>query len=295
MRKLLLVIFTICLFSMPLLANGPYHHYETENNDVPPLSDIIPVGDTIVAVNGNTGDNPDWFNYCVFLGHHWDTITVTIYSASNGPALYVDVCTEDPAVVQHVLNGIGDTFSFVVANEARHYICVYSTVPANEYIVIIENQDEATLPVVLSSFAGTFNANFVGIQWTTQTETEMSGYNVLRNESNDMATAFKVNSAIIPSTNTSTVQNYSYRDQEIAFNTTYYYWLESVNMNGTCEHYGPVTVSTTTPEGNETPEIVVASGMDPAYPNPFGDETNIKFRLSSDTNAKFGRYLQPER
>lgn len=290
MRKLLLVIFTICLFSLPLLADGPYHHYENESNDIPPLSDSIPIGDTIVAVNGITGDNQDWFDYCVYLGNHWDTIIVTIYSATYGPALYVDVCTENPAVVQHTLNGIGDSFSYVVANEARHYICVYSMVPDNNYTVIIENQDEATLPVVLSSFAGTFSSSFVGIQWTTQTETELSGYNVLRNETNDLGSALQVNSNIIPSTNTSTTHDYSYRDQEIAFNTTYYYWLQSVNMDGTCEHYGPVTVNTTTPEGNETPEIVVNSGMDPAYPNPFGNETNIKFRLNSDMLAKLDIY-----
>ena len=290
MKKLILVIFTIFLFAISLFAQTVYNMNESEGNSTPPTADLVPIGTNVVNLFGVTGDDDDWFNYCVFLVHHWDTIQVTITDATNGPALYVDVCTEDPGVVQHVLNGIGDSFTYIVANEANHYIRVYSTVPANSYEVTIYNAEEETLPVVLSSFTGEFNNGLVGLKWITQSETDLSGYNVLRNENNTLETALMVNGGIISPTNSSTEHLYTYQDQETETNHEYYYWLESVNRDGTVEHYGPVTVSTTTSGGNTTPEIVEVTGMDSAYPNPFGTETNVKFRLSNDMNVKLDIY-----
>lgn len=290
MKKLILVIFTICLFSLPLLANGPYYGIETENNDTPAMADLVPIGAPYVFLNGTASGNDDWFEYCVYLGNHWDTIVVTIVAASDEGNLYVDVCTEDPLVVLHTLHLIGDTFSYVVANEDDHYIKVYATASGSSYSVKVENLNEATLPVVLSSFTGECNNGLVGLKWVTQSETDLSGYNVLRNESNSLASALQVNQGIISATNTSTIQQYTYEDQEVETNQFYYYWLESVNRDGSMDHYGPVTVSTTNPGGNDTPDIGIITGIEPAYPNPFSDATNLKFRLSSDMNVRLDIY-----
>ncbi len=285
MKKLFIAIFILTLFTIPLIAV-----LETENNDIPPLANVVPVGS---YVDDQVGMIPvdvdvDWYTYHVNVGN---PILVTIMFATFPPALFVDVCTDNPFVVQATLNLITwPSVMFIAQNGNMHYIKVYSTVDNNNYVVRLQNLQDPTLPVVLSSFTADYNSGFVGIQWTTQSETELSGYNVLRNEACDMATASQVNFGIIPSTNTSNVQNYSYQDQEIESNVTYYYWLQAVNMDGTMEHYGPVTVNTNDIGGNTTPEIVQFTGMDTAYPNPFGEETNLKIRLNANMNVKLDIY-----
>lgn len=137
-----------------------------------------------------------------------------------------------------------------------------------------------TLPVTLSSFAATLTAqNFVKLTWVTETETSLSGYYVLRSETADLANAVKV-SQLIDATNTSSTQTYSHIDNEVAPETTYYYWLESVEMNGSSVYHGPTNVYV---EAGQpvTPSLI--STMGNAYPNPFkaNSNTNIAYEVKA--------------
>jgi len=139
--------------------------------------------------------------------------------------------------------------------------------------VVLGNEDP-TLPVELSYFAATLTAeNFVNIAWTTQTETNMNGFNIYRNDGSDnLASAIQI--AYIPATNTSTTQNYKHIDKEVEFGHTYYYWLECVEMNNHSTFNGPspIYVNGTTP-----PILPEYTKMYNAYPNPFraGSGTTI--------------------
>jgi len=134
---------------------------------------------------------------------------------------------------------------------------------------------DPTLPVELSYFAATLTAeNFVNIAWTTQTETNMNGFNIYRNEgSENLAGAIQI--AYIPATNTSTTQNYKHIDREVENGHTYYYWLECVEMNNHSTFNGPSPVYVDGPTPPVLPEYTT---MQNAYPNPFraGDGTTIK-------------------
>ena len=136
------------------------------------------------------------------------------------------------------------------------------------------NGGDPTLPVELSYFAATLTAeNFVNIAWTTQTETNMNGFNIYRNDGSDnLASAIQI--AYIPATNTSTTQNYKHIDKEVEFGHTYYYWLECVEMNNHSTFNGPspIYVNGTTP-----PILPEYTKMYNAYPNPFraGSGTTI--------------------
>lgn len=140
--------------------------------------------------------------------------------------------------------------------------------------VVLGNEDP-TLPVELSYFAATLTAeNFVNIAWTTQTETNMNGFNIYRNEgSENLAGAIQI--AYIPATNTSTTQNYKHIDKEVENGHTYYYWLECVEMNNHSTFNGPSPVYVDGPTPPVLPEYTT---MQNAYPNPFraGDGTTIK-------------------
>jgi hypothetical protein len=144
--------------------------------------------------------------------------------------------------------------------------------------------DPFLLPVELSSFTATVTSQlFVNLQWVTQTETSALGYNIYRSNTNDEATASKVNLSVIPATNTSTQHTYTFVDdtEGLAVNNTYYYWLENVDFNGMADMHGPVNVTIT---GNVTPILPEISVLNNAYPNPFrfGGTANISVRIKAN-------------
>ena len=144
-----------------------------------------------------------------------------------------------------------------------------------EDLPIILGESDPTLPVELSYFAATLTAEkfFVNIAWTTQTETNMNGFNIYRNDgSENLAGAIQI--AYIPATNTSTTQNYKHIDREVENGHTYYYWLECVEMNNHSTFNGPSPVYVDGPTPPVLPEYTT---MQNAYPNPFraGDGTTI--------------------
>lgn len=132
---------------------------------------------------------------------------------------------------------------------------------------------DATLPVEFSSFAAVLTAqNFVKLTWVTETETGVSGYNVYRSTDADQATAVQINSALIDATNTSQTATYTHVDNEVSAQTTYSYWLEIVEMDGTTAFHGPTTVYVENAPVNDAPVLVTT--MENAYPNPFKANTS---------------------
>jgi len=140
--------------------------------------------------------------------------------------------------------------------------------------VVLGNEDP-TLPVELSYFAATLTAeNFVNIAWTTQTETNMNGFNIYRNDGSDnLASAIQI--AYIPATNTSTTHNYEHLDdKDLENGHTYYYWLECVEISGHSTFNGPRSAYI---DGTTPPVLPEYTKMHNAYPNPFraGSGTTI--------------------
>jgi len=144
---------------------------------------------------------------------------------------------------------------------------------------VIFDEYDSTLPVELSYFAATLTAeNFVNIVWTTQTETNMNGFNIYRNDGSDnLASAIQI--AYIPATNTSTTHNYEHLDnKDLENGHTYYYWLECVEISGHSTFNGPRSAYI---DGPTTPELPNCTTMHNAYPNPFraGSGTTIAVEL----------------
>jgi hypothetical protein len=128
--------------------------------------------------------------------------------------------------------------------------------------------DNATLPVTLSSFSAVCTAsNTVSINWTTESESNVRGYHLLRNDNNQFANALRVTSSLITANNTSNANHYSYTDLETQPDTGYYYWLQSIENDGSVDFYGPLYVKTNTEES--TPELPQQTSLANAYPNPF--------------------------
>jgi len=135
---------------------------------------------------------------------------------------------------------------------------------------------EETVPVELSSFTATLTAqNYVKLDWSTQSETDMLGYYILRNTVSDILTAKNLN-ILIPANNQSTEINYSYVDTDVEAPQTYYYWLQSVELNGSILTFNPVSVNVTQPPVDYIPPYEGQTALLRIFPNPFGSNLALK-------------------
>ncbi len=156
---------------------------------------------------------------------------------------------------------------------------------------------DSTLPVELSSFTATLtqlqNQDVVRLNWITQSETQVSGYNVLRNSSNEADGAMQLNIGLIEASNTSMAANYEFIDPEIQPGTIYY-WLQSNDFNGSVQLFGPISVLVATGDNPDlTPGIGVTTTLNDPYPNPVSisnPRVLIPFTLSSKSSVKLDIY-----
>ncbi|MBW6514606.1 MAG: T9SS type A sorting domain-containing protein [Candidatus Syntrophosphaera sp.] len=151
---------------------------------------------------------------------------------------------------------------------------------ANDMAFLMYTGTPGVTPVELSSFTATLTAtNSVQLTWVSQSESQMVGYRVYRNTSDDQAGSSLIDHPLIPATNTSTSQIYTATDTDVEIGNTYYYWLESVDYQSS-DFHGPVSV---TVQGNVPPVLPEITSMKNAYPNPFqaNSNTNIEVALKA--------------
>ena len=162
-----------------------------------------------------------------------------------------------------------------------------------DVIVVVNEGDDPTLPVTLSNFTAVVTSeNFVNIAWMAETETNHSGYNIFRNETKDLENAIKINAQLIDKgTAVGTQISYFYTDFEVYTNMMYYYWLESVALDGSSQFYGPLTVTIGDPAQEPLPPVIpMVTKLYNAFPNPFNPNTNIRYSLKEVGKVKIEIY-----
>ncbi|MGC9337757.1 MAG: T9SS type A sorting domain-containing protein [Candidatus Cloacimonadia bacterium] len=133
-------------------------------------------------------------------------------------------------------------------------------------------KEDGTLPVFLLSFTATYTSEYangcVEIVWETASESDIRGFNIYRNADEDYLNAKPVNSEIIyPEGSTSQGAEYSFYDIDADVLTSWYYWLEVVNVGASNDVYGPITYQSIDFDDNGEQNII-ATRLDGCYPNP---------------------------
>jgi hypothetical protein len=140
---------------------------------------------------------------------------------------------------------------------------------------------DETLPVELSSFTAIVTAsNFVQLDWVTQSETALLGFNLYRSQTGIFNNPLQLNQVTISASNTSEQHSYTILDKEVENNNTYYYWLESIEQSAGSTMHGPVTVTVT---GSQNPIVTGMSLLNSAYPNPFHTSRSTNISVSVKT------------
>ncbi|MCD4819126.1 MAG: hypothetical protein K8S23_10590 [Candidatus Cloacimonetes bacterium] len=146
----------------------------------------------------------------------------------------------------------------------------------NDWYFQNQKSSSSMISAELDVFEVYFEDEQVVIHWDTESESEISHWNVLRTETNELVDPLTVNFETIEGHNTSEHVDY-YLVDEIGFvnGTTYYYWLQMFEYSDLSELWGPVSIY--------IPEETIYS-FGPAYPNPSNLE--IKIPYSVEVNKK---------
>ncbi len=178
------------------------------------------------------------------------------------------------------------TFSFTIYNPLSK---ISGSIIGTE-LAIGYTEKAPTVPVTLSHFSATMTAeNYVNLKWVSQTETGLMGYNVLRSADEDLSTARQI-CALIEATNTSQAQTYTYLDKDLVEDGTYYYWLQSVETDGSTNFHGPASVIFSITGDDGSPSIPKVTKLEDAYPNPFNPNTTLRYQLESPGKVKIDIY-----
>ncbi len=151
---------------------------------------------------------------------------------------------------------------------------------SQHYGVGVYGLDDPPTPVELTSFAAAFNNGQPDLYWQTQSESNNSGWNIYRSQSDNLEDAYQINNNLIPGAGTtSEPTEYSFTDEySVSENATFWYWIENKELSGATFNYGPISI--TIPPQQEIPEppetnISYLSN----YPNPFSSHTEISFNM----------------
>lgn len=284
MKKVLIVILCLLVLTTVLGAIN-----EIESNNTPETATVIPnINEYTAYAVGDFADlsDVDWYRFSVNVGNQ---INVNFFTYTDNH-VRVNLYRADHTTIVNSIGVVGLIDTITVDN--TYYLKVWYNgagpmIGTASYAILIHNLTDPTLPVTLSSFTAQMQGTFVGLRWVTESENNLVGYNIFRATDNNIQSASKVNGNMVTSNNSTSTQVYTWMDQNIAPNTTYYYWLESRDLGGANTFHGPISfhVNANT-GGSNTPNIDVITSFEGAYPNPFQPSTTLRFSLSKEMPVK---------
>ncbi|MBL7136330.1 MAG: T9SS type A sorting domain-containing protein [Candidatus Marinimicrobia bacterium] len=152
--------------------------------------------------------------------------------------------------------------------------------------------DDASLPVELSSFTAENRSGGVLLEWSTESEIENLGFILERRYSKleignwEEIASYLSNTALEGHGSTTEAHEYQYMDRAVQPGATYEYRLGDVDYNGKVTWHGKVEIKVEV----ESVKIPTEFGLQRAYPNPFNPTTTISYQLAAASLVKISIY-----
>lgn len=253
-----------------------YHSFEANGN---PIRNYRPQTD-----NGNQQQSQVRRRWRI-TGQMMGSKRVTFYWDAADDA-HLDWSGSRPVVVKG--NTTLTTLAYDLASEPRWITVQVSELEGRANFAIgIESDD--TLPVELSAFDMVLTpGNKVRLRWISQSETALTGYLIYRSTTEILQDAILISSLIEP-TNSSQTSYYNFDDGTVQPGTTYYYWLQSLDLDGGNQYHGPIRADLPYFDSPSTPGTL-QTGLNRAYPNPFNPDLTISYSLERSSDVKLDVY-----
>lgn len=272
--------------------------------------ELVNSNGTVVAVINSTSSNPFIFTapsegtYLINAGYknpskRWDSTHVTLQLPPSAPGNLVGQFISTPLSVQLTWsdNSNNET-GFIIEREAQgpEAFIVIDTVLSNQNIFVdfsvtyltynyrvkafnvsgqsgYSNVAQIVVPVELTSFTASLNESGVLLKWSTASETNNMGFEILRSSQIDI-NDWKTIGFVDGKGTTSELINYEFYNNLSGLNSpvTLKYKLRQIDFGGTSSYSDIVEV-------DFVPETFFLTQN---YPNPFNPMTNIKFSVAKD-------------
>jgi hypothetical protein len=108
-------------------------------------------------------------------------------------------------------------------------------------VITIQPLASARAEVVLNFFRAASQSDGILVEWETSFESNSSGFYILRSLKQDQDFS-RINIFFLSDSEVGEGVFYSYLDDQVALNTIYYYKLEAIDLDGSRELFGPVSV-----------------------------------------------------
>ncbi len=141
---------------------------------------------------------------------------------------------------------------------------------------------DTALPVTFSSFAAKAKIDEIILSWTTQSELQNLGFEVLRSTEKegmyDVISSYASNQDLYGQFNSNIPNDYMYIDDAVSPNIEYWYKIVDVSFKGIKSEHGPIRAMIMS-EISQPVNFVLHQN----YPNPFNPLTNISFDIPSSS------------
>ncbi|MBK7379299.1 MAG: T9SS type A sorting domain-containing protein [Ignavibacteriales bacterium] len=186
----------------------------------------------------------------------------------TGSNIYETVDTGQ--VWQNITSYVGTLFSRLNSPTA------YLAFAIGPFGLVLQYLDTSYVPVELSSFYGSYISNNIELKWTTETELNNSGFEILR--STDLTNWETI--GFVPGRGTTTSKsNYTFYDSDLIGNH-FFYKLKQIDFDGSYSFSEIIRI-----------EIQINNySLSQNYPNPSNPKTRITFSIAEKTNVKINLY-----
>ncbi|WP_290660298.1 YCF48-related protein [Ignavibacterium sp.] len=183
-----------------------------------------------------------------------------VYITGDSGNTWLDISDDVPSGFNN-FNSVTDNLGFAIGNKG----------------LILRYDDTTFVPVELTSFYSETNNDIVLLRWSTSTETNNSGFEVLRTTDNQNWKSL----GFIDGNGTTTLSHHYQFTDQVELPGIYYYKLKQIDYSGDFQYSNIIEVSVNSPSSFE---------LSQNFPNPFNPVTNISIKVPIQSEVKIILY-----